>query len=290
MVLWLQGGPGASGSGYGNFEELGPLDSDLKPRNTSWVQAANVIFIDSPVGAGFSYVDNDAAYVTTDEQVGADLVTLFTNITQRIPELQTSPFWIFCESYGGKETISFATALVAAISAGTLKMNFKGFAIGDSWVSPIDFVDTWAPFLRSLSVMDEHQKTTVVDPDVAACDAAVAAGQWTAATNAWGRVESDVSRTTDDIDFCASCAVRAGAVRAGARARHRTPPPPATPSPTQTTCCCTTRRTPCPRTRPPPTACLRPQRPSRRPASTATSSRSCTRTTSRASAPTSTRS
>ncbi|KAL8163741.1 UNVERIFIED_CONTAM: hypothetical protein K2H54_036241 [Gekko kuhli] len=37
LILWLQGGPGASGCGYGNFEEIGPLDADLKPRRTTWV-------------------------------------------------------------------------------------------------------------------------------------------------------------------------------------------------------------------------------------------------------------
>ena len=37
LLIWLQGGPGASSTGYGNFEELGPLDLDLKPRNFSWV-------------------------------------------------------------------------------------------------------------------------------------------------------------------------------------------------------------------------------------------------------------
>lgn len=92
-------------------------------------------------------------------------------------------------------------------------------------MSPIDFVDTWAPFLRSLSVMDDHQKTTQVDPDVQACDAAVAAGQWAAATNAWGRVEGDIDRTTDGIDFYnvllhhAPNAVSANAT-AAARAPH----------------------------------------------------------------------
>ena len=35
--LSFQGGPGASGVGYGNFGELGPLDVNLNPRNTTWV-------------------------------------------------------------------------------------------------------------------------------------------------------------------------------------------------------------------------------------------------------------
>lgn len=37
IVIWLQGGPGAGGTGYGNFEEMGPLDVNLQPRNSSWV-------------------------------------------------------------------------------------------------------------------------------------------------------------------------------------------------------------------------------------------------------------
>jgi len=38
IVIWLQGGPGAGGTGYGNFEEMGPLDVNLQPRNSSWVK------------------------------------------------------------------------------------------------------------------------------------------------------------------------------------------------------------------------------------------------------------
>lgn len=38
LIMWLQGGPGGSSCGYGNFEILGPLDLDLQPRNTTWVR------------------------------------------------------------------------------------------------------------------------------------------------------------------------------------------------------------------------------------------------------------
>lgn len=37
LVLWLQGGPGASSTGFGNFAEIGPLDIYQNPRNSSWV-------------------------------------------------------------------------------------------------------------------------------------------------------------------------------------------------------------------------------------------------------------
>lgn len=37
LVMWLQGGPGASSTGYGNFEELGPNDVNMNPRDYTWV-------------------------------------------------------------------------------------------------------------------------------------------------------------------------------------------------------------------------------------------------------------
>jgi len=37
LVIWLQGGPGASSTGYGNFEEIGIADTNLNVRNHSWV-------------------------------------------------------------------------------------------------------------------------------------------------------------------------------------------------------------------------------------------------------------
>lgn len=36
---------GASGVGIGNFEEVGPLDTFLKPRNTTWLTKADLLFV-----------------------------------------------------------------------------------------------------------------------------------------------------------------------------------------------------------------------------------------------------
>lgn len=38
-------------------------------------------------------------------------------------------------------------SVMQAQKAGTIKSNLKGIALGDSWISPIDSVMTWAPFL-----------------------------------------------------------------------------------------------------------------------------------------------
>merc|ERR1711962_719015 len=58
LVMWLQGGPGSSGVGYGNLAELGPYDVNGDKRDGAWTKKANVMFVDNPVGTGYSYVDN----------------------------------------------------------------------------------------------------------------------------------------------------------------------------------------------------------------------------------------
>ena len=36
---------GASGVGLGNFQEIGPLDVNLQPRNSTWLHKADLIFM-----------------------------------------------------------------------------------------------------------------------------------------------------------------------------------------------------------------------------------------------------
>jgi hypothetical protein len=45
LVLWIQGGPGASGVGFGNFQEVGPLTTDLEPRESTWLNVAHLLFV-----------------------------------------------------------------------------------------------------------------------------------------------------------------------------------------------------------------------------------------------------
>lgn len=62
-VIWLNGGPGCS-SMDGALMEVGPYrvksDQTLEYNAGSWDEFANIVFVDNPVGTGFSYVDSNS--------------------------------------------------------------------------------------------------------------------------------------------------------------------------------------------------------------------------------------
>jgi serine carboxypeptidase 1 len=156
--------------------------------------------VENPVGAGWSYADDLSLLPTNNSQIADDLVTLFTAFLTAYPVFQTVPFFVFCESYGGKMTTTFATALLAAIDAGKVKSNFRGVALGDSWISGIDFTDTWGTVLRTSALMEANELAIMNANAVVPCQQAVAAGEWTTATNLWGTTENYVSQFSC-VDF-----------------------------------------------------------------------------------------
>ncbi|CAD6211428.1 unnamed protein product [Miscanthus lutarioriparius] len=130
---------GASGVGLGNFLEMGPLDVDLKPRNSTWLQKADLIFVDNPVGTGYSYVEDDSLFVTSDWQQAADMTTVVRALVKEVPTLATSPLFLVAESYGGKYAATLGASVARAVRAGELNITLGGVALGDSWISPEDF-------------------------------------------------------------------------------------------------------------------------------------------------------
>ncbi|XP_033340669.2 retinoid-inducible serine carboxypeptidase [Megalopta genalis] len=200
LIIWLQGGPGASSTSYGNFEELGPLDLSLNQRNHTWVKDYNVLFIDNPVGTGFSYVTDPSAYTTTNEQIASDLVECMRGFLKVLPKFANVSTYITTESYGGKMGVDFALAWYKAQQAGTIKSNLKGVSLIDSWIDPIGSVMEWAPFLYATGMVDTEGYKTI-DKAAQATKNAVNAELWFQATSLWSAAERVILQTTSNIDF-----------------------------------------------------------------------------------------
>ncbi|RDX63177.1 Serine carboxypeptidase-like 40, partial [Mucuna pruriens] len=107
LLLWLNGGPGCSSLAYGAMEELGPfrVNSDgktLHKNRYSWNYAANILFLESPAGVGFSYSNKSTDYHSIgDRKTAADNYVFLMNWLERFPEYKNRDFYIAGESYAG---------------------------------------------------------------------------------------------------------------------------------------------------------------------------------------------
>uniref|UniRef100_A0A8C6L5E6 Carboxypeptidase n=1 Tax=Nothobranchius furzeri TaxID=105023 RepID=A0A8C6L5E6_NOTFU len=194
LVMWLQGGPGGSGTGFGNFEEIGPLNRDLQPRKTSWVQTASLLFVDNPVGTGFSYAERPDGFATDVATVASDMLVLLRHFFTLKSDFQSIPFYIFSESYGGK----MAAAISLELTKVTLSLEL--WLLTETCVSFSDSVMTWGPYLYTTSLLDDYG---LADVNNAAQQVkqAVAKQDFLKATELWSVTESVVEQNTNGVNF-----------------------------------------------------------------------------------------
>ena len=87
-----------------------------------------------------------------------------------------------------------------AVQQGTIKCNFSGVALGDSWISPVDSVLSWGPYLYSMSLLDNQGLAEVSDIAEQVLDA-VNKGFYKEATQLWGKAEMIIEKNTDGVNF-----------------------------------------------------------------------------------------
>ncbi|KAL2491643.1 Serine carboxypeptidase-like 40 [Abeliophyllum distichum] len=147
LLLWLNGGPGCSSLAYGAMQELGPfrVKSDGKTlfkNKFAWNYAANVLFVESPAGVGFSYSNTTSDYGKNgDRKTATDNYVFLLNWLERFPEYKNRDFYISGESYAGHYVPQLAhTILYHNKKAHKNIINFKGIIIGNAVIN--DDTDT----------------------------------------------------------------------------------------------------------------------------------------------------
>ncbi|XP_057976815.1 serine carboxypeptidase-like 40 [Malania oleifera] len=142
LLLWLNGGPGCSSLGYGAMEELGPfrVSSDgktLYENKFAWNKAANVLFLESPAGVGFSYSNTSLDYDKSgDRKTAEDNYIFLLNWLERFPEYRNRDFFISGESYAGHYVPQLAhTILHHNKIAKANIINLKGIMIGNAVIN-----------------------------------------------------------------------------------------------------------------------------------------------------------
>ncbi|KAF8022400.1 hypothetical protein BT93_F0053 [Corymbia citriodora subsp. variegata] len=102
--------------------------------------------------------------------------------------------------FTNKLSRTLASSVLTAIEAGKLKLKLGGVALGNSWISPEDFVFSWAPLLKDVSRLDDN--------GVKKCDSVtekirqqLRSGQYTEATDSWRELEELISSSSNSVDF-----------------------------------------------------------------------------------------
>ena len=155
VVLWMTGGPGCS-SELAVFFENGPFriedDLTLSDNPFGWDVGHNILFIDQPVGTGFSFTSDPSDDVTSEKQVADDVLDFLLEFYDSKPELLKNDLFITGESYAGHYVPAVASRIVEHNgNAGrkTAELSLKGVAIGNGLTDPAVQYGAYADYAAS---------------------------------------------------------------------------------------------------------------------------------------------
>ncbi|KAA8542059.1 hypothetical protein F0562_023211 [Nyssa sinensis] len=133
LVLWLNGGPGCSSLGVGAFSENGPFrpKGQFLIRNEySWNKEANMLYLETPIGVGFSYSSDSSSVTVNDEITARDNLVFLQRWFLKFPEYRKRDLFITGESYAGHYIPQLAKLMIQFNKKEKL-FNLKGIALGN---------------------------------------------------------------------------------------------------------------------------------------------------------------
>jgi carboxypeptidase C (cathepsin A) len=147
----------------------------------TWASAANMIYLESPAGVGFSYGTDNNDYNTNDAQTALDNYDFLLAFFKAYPALKSNKFFVSGESYAGVYVPMLAQLIVQgnkAVPANSI--NLQGILVGNG-VSNSDgesLMNSWVPFTFGHGLMSNALYQSIVkfctsSPNGAPCQKAV---------------------------------------------------------------------------------------------------------------------
>ncbi|XP_036897128.1 probable serine carboxypeptidase CPVL [Sturnira hondurensis] len=204
VVVWLQGGPGVS-SLLGLFVEHGPYvvtkNLTLDIRDFAWTSTLSMLYIDNPVGTGFSFTDDPQGYATNEDDVAQDLFSALIQFFQLFPEFQENDFYVTGQSYAGK-FVAFISYYIHMLNPRlSVPINLKGIAIGSEFCNTEMMIQNYGTFLYEVGFLDEKQRKYFQEQSDQ-CLAHVQHGEWLQAFEVFERLVSGHHSYLKNVTGC----------------------------------------------------------------------------------------
>ncbi|EGC34681.1 hypothetical protein DICPUDRAFT_153099 [Dictyostelium purpureum] len=164
FLIWLNGGPCCTSSDS-VFIETGPLrfNSDGKTFHLnpwSWHNAANVLYIDQPVGTGLSFTYGDS--VTNDLEINQNFYQFLQSFFTIFSDYSKLPFYMSGESYAGHYIPHMADYILSmnsqtSTNKNLIPINIAGIAMGNGYTHPPVQIASYATFGYNIGIIGINQ-------------------------------------------------------------------------------------------------------------------------------------
>ncbi|PIN12865.1 Serine carboxypeptidases (lysosomal cathepsin A) [Handroanthus impetiginosus] len=187
ILIWLQGGPGCS-SMLGNLFELGPWivnqELSLEPNNGSWNKIFGLLFLDNPIGTGFSIAASPEEIPRNQKDVAKHLLIALKKFVALDKSFKNRPIYLTGESYAGKylPALGYYILKKNALLPSEKRVNLAGVAIGNGLTDPEIQVVTHGVNAYNLGLINEKQMTLLEKLQFEVVQF-IRSGKWNEATN-----------------------------------------------------------------------------------------------------------
>ncbi|CAN6171803.1 unnamed protein product [Urochloa humidicola] len=171
FLLWLTGGERCSVFSGLAFE-IGPIRFVLEPYNgtlprlrynqNAWSKVSHILFVDSPVGAGFSFSKEPKGYDVGDISASLQLHDFLIKWFNDHPEFLANPFYIGGDSYAGKIAPFLAQIISEGTEAGKTLPNLKGYLVGNPGTGEIIDFSSRVPYAHGVGIISDQLYETIV--------------------------------------------------------------------------------------------------------------------------------
>uniref|UniRef100_A0A023GND4 Putative serine carboxypeptidase lysosomal cathepsin a n=1 Tax=Amblyomma triste TaxID=251400 RepID=A0A023GND4_AMBTT len=157
LMLWTQGGPGLSAL-FGLFLQNGPLGFNatlgLERRLLTIQNHVNILYLDAPVGAGFSFTDDPSGYPKRLEDVTRDMIEFLAQFLKVFEKYQNREFYAAGDSYAARYSVALAHELLTSTHE-DVPLKFEGVIGGVGFLAPIFYLANSSDFLFQASMLNE---------------------------------------------------------------------------------------------------------------------------------------